>query len=37
MTLFYQGSLQEGISHAVRDSKGVICFVRGRLVSPRIE
>ncbi|OQD80839.1 hypothetical protein PENANT_c031G06193 [Penicillium antarcticum] len=28
MTLFYQGSLQEGIALAVRDAKGVICFVR---------
>jgi hypothetical protein len=37
MTLFYQGSLQEGIALAVRDAKAVTCFVRGRLVSPRIE
>ncbi|KAJ5566369.1 hypothetical protein N7535_008007 [Penicillium sp. DV-2018c] len=28
MTIFYQGSLQEGISAAVRDTKAVICFVR---------
>ncbi|KXG45771.1 uncharacterized protein PGRI_046270 [Penicillium griseofulvum] len=28
MTLFYNGSLQEGISAAVRDAKAVTCFVR---------
>ncbi|KAJ5766507.1 uncharacterized protein N7511_004123 [Penicillium nucicola] len=28
MTLFYPGSLQEGIALAVKDAKGVICFVR---------
>ncbi|KAJ5780973.1 hypothetical protein N7457_006133 [Penicillium paradoxum] len=28
MTLFYQGSLQEGIAVAVKDTKAVICFVR---------
>ncbi|KAJ6026823.1 uncharacterized protein N7446_004577 [Penicillium canescens] len=28
MTLFYQGSLQEGIALAVRDAKAVTCFVR---------
>lgn len=30
MTLFYNGSLQEGIAAAVRDAKAVTCFVRGR-------
>jgi hypothetical protein len=30
MTLFYTGSLQEGIAAAVRDVKAVTCFVRGR-------
>lgn len=30
MTLFYNGSLQEGIAAAVRDAKAVACFVRGR-------
>ncbi|KAJ5967387.1 hypothetical protein N7501_003635 [Penicillium viridicatum] len=28
MTLFYDGSLQEGIAAAVRDAKAVTCFVR---------
>ncbi|KAJ5372223.1 hypothetical protein N7517_004229 [Penicillium concentricum] len=28
MTLFYNGSLQEGIAAAVRDAKAVTCFVR---------
>ncbi|KAJ5520530.1 hypothetical protein N7463_000983 [Penicillium fimorum] len=28
MTLFYNGSLQEGIAAAVRDAKAVSCFVR---------
>ncbi|QQK47870.1 UBX [Penicillium digitatum] len=28
MTLFYNGSLQEGIAAAVRDAKAVACFVR---------
>lgn len=30
MTLFYQGSLQEGIAAAVKDTKAVVCFVRGQ-------
>lgn len=30
MTIFYQGSLQEGIALAVREAKAVVCFVRGR-------
>ncbi|KAJ5154187.1 uncharacterized protein N7500_009626 [Penicillium coprophilum] len=28
MTLFYNGSLQDGIAAAVRDAKAVVCFVR---------
>lgn len=29
MTMFYQGSLQDGITLAVREAKAVVCFVRG--------
>jgi hypothetical protein len=36
MTLFYQGSLQEGIAAAVRDTKAVICFVRGQYYLPAL-
>ncbi|KAJ5377740.1 uncharacterized protein N7496_005149 [Penicillium cataractarum] len=28
MTIFYEGSLQEGIALAVREAKAVVCFVR---------
>lgn len=28
-TMFYQGSLQEGIALAVSQAKAVTCFVRG--------
>ncbi|KAI2786654.1 hypothetical protein POX_g09042 [Penicillium oxalicum] len=28
MTVFFEGSLQDGIAQAVRDSKAVVCFVR---------
>ena len=27
--MFYQGDLQSGIAQAVRESKHVVCFVRG--------
>lgn len=30
MALFYPGSLQDGIALAVRETKAVVCFVRGR-------
>jgi hypothetical protein len=36
MTIFFQGSLQEGIALAVREAKAVVCFVRGGW-SPRTE
>ena len=29
MTLFFEGTLQEGIALAMRDAKAVVCFVRG--------
>lgn len=31
MKMFYQGTLQDGISLAVSEAKAVICFVRGML------
>lgn len=35
--MFYQGDLQSGIALAVRETKSVVCFVRGMLFSiPRI-
>ena len=27
--MFYQGSLQDGISLAVKETKAVVCFIRG--------
>lgn len=34
MTLFYSGTLQEGIALAVSEAKAVVCFARGRLSIP---
>ena len=36
VTMFFQGSLQDGIALAVREAKAVVCFVRGRW-SPRTQ
>jgi hypothetical protein len=33
VTMFYQGTLQEGIAFAVSQSKAVVCFVRGTFVN----
>lgn len=34
MTLFYSGTLQEGIALAVQEAKAVVCFARGWLSIP---
>lgn len=31
MTIFYSGTLQEGIALAVQEAKAVVCFARGWL------
>lgn len=30
MTSFYEGSLQDGIALALKETKAVVCFVRGQ-------